>query len=85
MENFFIIFHPDLQRLLKSIYDLTRKDRPFNWGQEQQTAFNKIKGRIQKPPYCIYLIAKADFICIQILASMPWAVLCIRYRMESLN
>ena len=29
---------------------MTRKDRPFNWGQEQQTAFNEIKSRLQKPP-----------------------------------
>ena len=50
MVNFLSIFCQDLQRLLKSIYDLTRKDGPFNWGQEQETAFNEIKGRLQKPP-----------------------------------
>ena len=32
------------------MYDLTRKDRPFKWGQEQQRAFEEIKGRLQKPP-----------------------------------
>ena len=48
--NFLSIFCQDLQKLLKPIYDLTRKDRPFNWGQEQQTAFEEIKGRLQKPP-----------------------------------
>ena len=26
------------------------KDRPFIWGQEQQTVFDKIKSRLQKPP-----------------------------------
>ena len=26
-----------------------RKDRPFNWGQEKQTAFDDIKSRLQKP------------------------------------
>ena len=30
------MFCPDLQKLLKPIYDLTRKGRPFNWGKEQQ-------------------------------------------------
>ena len=35
---------------MKPIYDLTRKDRPFKWGQEQQTAFDEIKDRLQKPP-----------------------------------
>ena len=29
---------------------MTRKDRPFKWGQEQQTAFNEIKSILQKPP-----------------------------------
>ena len=50
MVNFLSIFSQDLEKLLKPIYDLTRKDRPFNWGQEQQTAFEEIKGRLQKPP-----------------------------------
>ena len=50
MVNFLSIFCQDLQRLLKPIYDLTRKDGPFNWGQEQQTAFDEIKSRLQKPP-----------------------------------
>ena len=35
---------------MKPIYDLTRKDRQFIWGQEQQTSFDEIKGRLQKPP-----------------------------------
>ena len=29
---------------------MTIKDTPFNWGQEQQTAFDDIKSRLQKPP-----------------------------------
>ena len=31
MVNFLSIFCPDLQKILKSIYDLTRKDRQFIW------------------------------------------------------
>ena len=50
MVNFLSIFCQDLQKLLKPIYDLTRKGRPFQWQQEQQTAFEEIKGRLQKPP-----------------------------------
>ena len=50
MVNFLCIFSPDLQKLLKSIYDLTRKDRQFIWGQDQQIAFDEIKRRLQKPP-----------------------------------
>ena len=50
MVNFLSIFCQDLQKLLKPIYDLTRKGRLFKWQQEQQTAFEEIKGRLQKPP-----------------------------------
>ena len=31
--NFFSMFSPELQKLLKPIYDLTRKGRPFYWGE----------------------------------------------------
>ena len=50
MVNFLSIFCQDLQKLLKPIYDLTRKGRPFKWQQEQQTAFEEIISRLQKPP-----------------------------------
>ena len=33
--NFLSMFCPELQKLLKPIYDLTRKGRPFHWGKEQ--------------------------------------------------
>ena len=45
MVNFLSIFCQDLQKLLKPIYDLTRKGRPFLWQQEQQIAFEEIKNR----------------------------------------
>ena len=50
MVNFVSIFCPDLQKLLKPIYDLMRKGRQFVWGKEQQDAFEEIKCRLQKPP-----------------------------------
>ena len=50
MVNFLSIFCQDLQKLLKPMYDLTRKGRPFVWQQEQQNAFEEIKSRLQKPP-----------------------------------
>ena len=34
MVNFLSVFCPELQKLLKPIYDLTRKGRPFIWGEE---------------------------------------------------
>ena len=50
MVNFVSIFCPKLQKLLKPIYDLTRKGRQFLWREEQQKAFNEIKCRLQRPP-----------------------------------
>ena len=41
---------PKLQKLLKPIYDLNRKGRPFHWGKEQQDSFEEIKCRLIKPP-----------------------------------
>ena len=48
--NFVSIFCPELQKLLKAIYELTKKGRPFVWGDEQQKAFDDIKSRLLKPP-----------------------------------
>ena len=50
MVNFVSMFCPELQKLLKPIYDLTRKGRQFIWGEEQQVAFEEIKSRLQNPP-----------------------------------
>ena len=50
MVNFVSLFCPELQNLLKPIYDLTRKGRQFLWEKEQQQAFDEIKCRLQRPP-----------------------------------
>ena len=50
MVNFLSMFCPELQKLLKPIYDLTRNGRQFIWGKEQQTSFEKIKHRLINPP-----------------------------------
>ena len=44
------MFCPELQKLLKPIYDLTRKEIPFNWGKEQQDSFEELKYTLMKPP-----------------------------------
>ena len=43
MLHFLHIFCPELQKLLKPIYDLTRKGRQFIWREEQQIVFEEIK------------------------------------------
>ena len=50
MINFLSMFCPKLQKLLKPIYHLTRKGRPFIRGKEQQEAFEEIKWRLPQAP-----------------------------------
>ena len=50
MVNFVSIFCPELRKLLKPIYELTKKGKHFIWGKEQQEAFDEIKARLQRPP-----------------------------------
>ena len=50
MVNFLSMFCPELQKLLKPIYDLTRKGRPFVCRKEQQDSFEGFKCRLIKPP-----------------------------------
>ena len=50
MVNFLSTFCPELHKLLKTIYDLTKKGRPFVWRKEQQNSFEEIKCRCIKPP-----------------------------------
>ena len=48
MVNFLSIFCPDLQKLLKPIYDLTRNGRQLIWGEEQQIVFSGNKAQVSK-------------------------------------
>ena len=50
MVTFISIFFSELQKILKPIYNLTRKGRQFTLGEEQQKAFKEIKSRLQRPP-----------------------------------
>ena len=43
------MFCPELQKLLKPIYDSTKRGKPFYWGKEQQDSFKEIKCRLMKP------------------------------------
>ena len=58
----FVMFCPEQQRLLKPIYDLTKKGRPFLWGKEQQDTFEEIKSRMQNPPVLSMPNRKGRFI-----------------------
>ena len=61
MVNFVNIFCPELQKLLKLIYDIARKGRQITWGEEQQHPFEEIEGRLQRPPVLHLLDKKGRF------------------------
>ena len=43
MVNFLSMFCPELQKLLKPNYDLTRKGRPFNWEISNRNHLKRLK------------------------------------------
>ena len=85
MVNFLSMFCPELQKLLKPIYNLTRKGRPFNWGKEQQDSFEEIKCRLIKPQSYICQIREEDSICTLTPVNLQLVVNCTKYRMVKQN
>ena len=62
MVNFVSVFCPELQKLLKPMYDLTKKGTPFLLEKEQKEAFDEIKKRVLKPPVLSMPNRKGRFI-----------------------
>ena len=60
--NYLSLFCPDLQKLLKPIVELTRKGRPFVWGDAQEKAFREVKLRLKNPPVLHLPKAEGRFI-----------------------
>ena len=56
--NYLSLFCPDLHKLLKPIVELTRKGRPFIWGEAQEKAFKEVRLRLKNPP--VLHLPKAD-------------------------
>ena len=44
------LFCKDLQKILKPIYQLTRKERPFHWSEIHQKAYTEVKELLVKLP-----------------------------------
>ena len=85
MVNFMSIFCPKLQKLLKSIYELTRKGRQFLWGEEQQSAFDEIKCRLKGCQFSIYQIKEVDSNYTLIQVNSLQEVNYTKFRMASQN
>ena len=60
--NYLSLFCPDLQKFLKPIVELTRKGRPFIWGEAQEKAFREVKLRLKNPPVLHLPKAECRFI-----------------------
>ena len=60
--NYLSLFCPDLQKLLRSIVELTRKGRPFIWGNAQENPFKEVKLRLKNPPVLHLPKAEGRFI-----------------------
>ena len=60
--NYLSLFCPNLQKLLKPIVELTRKERPFIWGDAQEKAFKEVKLRLNYPPVLHLPKAEGRFI-----------------------
>ena len=69
--NYLSIFCRDLQKLLKPIYELTRKGRPFVWQEEQQVAFETIKERMMNPPI-LYLPKPGGRFILYVVPPQSW-------------
>ena len=83
MVNFVSIFCPKLQRLLKPIYDLTRKGKQFLWEEEQQKPLMRSNADYKDPQSYIYPMDMDVSNCIQTLVSLPLVVHCIKFKMDS--
>ena len=81
--NFVSIFCPKIQKLLKPIYDLTRKGRQFLWEKEQQKAFDEIKHRLQRTQSYIYPIDMDNSSYIQTQVALPLVVHYTKFKMDN--
>ena len=53
--NFLRLFCPEVQNMLKLIYDLMRKGKIFYWDDKQQEAFGEIEKWLPKTPVLYWL------------------------------
>jgi hypothetical protein len=53
---------PNFAEISKALTALTRKDRQFTWGQQQQQAFQSMKDRLRTTPVLAYQNFKVPFI-----------------------
>ena len=83
MVNFVSIFCPELQGLLKPIYDLTRKRNTLYGEKNSRRHLMKSKVDCKDSQFYICQIDKGNSNYIQTLANLPLVVHCIKSKMVS--
>ena len=83
MVNFVSIFCPELQRLLKPIYDLTRKGRQLIGEKNNKRPLMRSNTDYKDSQPYIYLTNMDGSNCIQTLASLPLVACFTKYRLDS--
>ena len=83
MVNFVSLFCPELQKLLKPIYDLTKKGDSFFGEKNNNKPLMRSNVDFKDHQFYIYLTDMDVFNCILILANLPLVVHCIKFRMDN--
>ena len=83
MVIFLNMFCPELQKLLKPLYNLTRKGRQFIWGREQQDDFEEIKHRLIKAPILHMHNHEGRFQLYSDMSKFATGVFYIKFKMEN--
>ena len=82
---FLSMFCPELQKILKPIYDLTRKGRLFIWGKKQQDSFEEIKYKLIKSSVLHMPNTTGRFHLYSNTLNLQQEVCCTKYRMANPN
>ena len=83
MVNFVSMFCPELQKLLKPIYDLTRKGRPFYGERNNRMHLRKLKTECRNLQFSVCQIGKADSYCILTSAKLQQTAHYMNFKMEN--
>jgi len=55
LANYYRWFVKDFAMIAKPLYEITRKDKKWNWGERQQKAFEELKKRFTTKPVLVTL------------------------------
>ena len=83
MVNFVSLFCPELQKLLKPIYDITRKGRQFLWEKNNNKPLMRSNINFKDLQFYFYLTDMDIFNCTLTLANLPLVVHYIRSRTDN--